>query len=91
MKFVKRVLSIILIVVVLAGCGTPVKTTPIIEQEALLQPCADDTVLPQGTDGAALLEALLQYQKMYSVCAIRHDALINTIKTLKSTTKVTLK
>lgn len=85
MKFVKRILSIILIVVVLAGCGTPVKTTPIIEQEALLQPCADDTVLPQGTDGAALIEALMAAQRQYAVCATKHQSLIDTIKTLKNT------
>lgn len=88
MKYVIRLASAILLAIVLSGCSTPVRTTPVIEQETLLQRCPQETPIPSGHDGKALLEALMAFQQQYTECATRNDELINTITILKNTTKV---
>lgn len=89
MKLVIKVVNVLVLIIALSGCSTvPVKTSPIIEQEALLQRCPQDTPIPTGTDGKALMDALLAFQGQYTACATMHDELINTITILKNTKKV---
>ncbi len=89
MKFV-NVLNAIVVVLALSACTPkiPVQTTPIIAQEALLQPCSYDTPIPTGTDGEALYKAFTAYQGMYGECALRLDKLIETIRKLNNTTEI---
>mgnify|MGYP001032387871 CR=1 FL=1 len=92
MKLVTKLVKAIILSVLIAlsvGCSTtPIRTTPIIEQEALLQRCPQETPIPTGTDGKSLLDALIAFQVQYTQCATRHDELINTITILKNTKKV---
>ncbi|MHB4774352.1 Rz1-like lysis system protein LysC [Klebsiella pneumoniae] len=85
MHYVTRSLKAALIGValLLTACSTPVQVAPVIEQQSLLQPCSNDTPIPTDTSGKALMQALIEYQGIYSECATRNDALIKTIKGLR--------
>lgn len=85
MHYVIRSLKAALIGValLLTACSTPVQIAPVIEQESMLQPCTQETPIPTDTTGKALMQALIEYQGIYSECATRNDALIKTIKGLR--------
>lgn len=85
MHYVTRSLKAALIGValLLTACSTPVQVTPVIEQQSLLQPCSNDTPIPTDTSGKALMQALIEYQRIYSECATRNDVLIQTIKGIR--------
>lgn len=85
MLYAIRSLKAVLIAValLLSACSTPVQIVPVLEQQALLQPCSTDTPIPTDTTGKALMQALIEYQGIYSECATRNDALIKTIKGLR--------
>ena len=85
MPYVIRSLKAALIGVslLLTACSNPVQVAPVIEQQALLQPCSTDTPIHTDTSGKALMQAFIEYQGIYSKCATRNDALIKTIKGLR--------
>lgn len=85
MPYVIRSLKAALIGVslLLTACSNPVQVAPLIEQQALLQPCSTDTPIPTDTTGKALIQALVEYQSLNNECASRNDALIQTIKGLR--------
>ncbi|MDR7342115.1 hypothetical protein J2X14_000503 [Pantoea alhagi] len=85
MHYVIRSLKAALIGValLLTACSNPVQVAPVIEQQALLQPCSTDTPIPTDTTGKALMQALIEYQSLYNECASRNDALIQTIKGIR--------
>lgn len=86
-KYVKVIF--LSVAILLTGCSSvPVRTTPVIEQEALLQRCPQETPIPKGTDGKALMDALMAFQQVYTECATAHDELINTIQILKNTKEI---
>lgn len=88
MRYVTKIVAVLAIVISLAGCGTPVRTEPVIQQEILLTQCSKDTPIPEGTTGKDLMETLIKYQTMYNECASTHDALINTIRELRNVKKI---
>lgn len=85
MRYAIRSLKAVLIAValLLTACSNPVQVAPVIEQQALLQPCSTDTPIPTDTTGKALMQALIEYQSLYNECASRNDALIQTIKGIR--------
>jgi len=92
MHYVLKKIKYIIIglaLIILSGCSSiPVKSSPIITQEVLLERCSTDTPIPLGKDGKALIEALVAFQKVYNECAVRHDKLIDTIEVLKNTKEI---
>ena len=80
----------------ITGCAETIKvqSAPMIEQEILLERCEEDTPLPKkimvdrngfkGYDGAEILAVLAQWDSMYNDCALKHDALIKTIRDLQN-------
>lgn len=80
----------------ISGCAQEIKyqPNPIVEQEILLERCDENTPLPskimvdkngfRGYDGAEILAVLAKWDAMYNECALKHDALIKTIRDLQN-------
>ncbi|AMM43730.1 structural protein [Pectobacterium phage vB_PcaM_CBB] len=78
----------------ISGCSTvPVKNTPIIEQQSLLQLCGTDTPIPTNFvinekgekvyNGKELYTVLRDWQTYYNQCAAMHNQLVRTILELQ--------
>lgn len=66
----------------LSGCLTPPSKTPNVSyQENLKRKCPTEN-LPRikGNTGADVAAPAIEYQNLYSVCAARHNALIDEIE-----------
>lgn len=83
----------------ISGCSTiPVKNTPIIEQQSLLQLCGTDTPLPVNFvlndkgekvyNGTELYTVLRDWQTYYNQCAAMHNQLVRTILDLENMKEV---
>lgn len=96
MKKIKLFFVAILIAFAFAisGCSTvPVKNTPIIEQQSLLQLCSTDTPIPTNFvinekgekvyNGKELYTVLRDWQTYYNQCAAMHNQLVRTILELQ--------
>lgn len=80
----------------ITGCAEEIKykPKPIVEQEILLERCDENTPLPtkimvdkngfKGYDGAEILAVLAKWDSIYNECALKHDALIKTIRDLQN-------
>ena len=55
--------------------------TPI--QENLLTKCPLETPSPAGKAGKEVLTTLLEWEKFYNECAIRHDGLVDAVRKMK--------
>ncbi|AGC34740.1 hypothetical protein GNZ01_06655 [Escherichia coli] len=91
----KKLLVPFISFLIISGCAEQVKlqSPAPIKQEILLERCDDDTPLPQkimidkngfkGYDGAEILKVLTRWDAVYNECALKHDALIKTIRDLQ--------
>lgn len=91
----KYVISFLVTFLFISGCSNkvPVQAKPIITQEILLERCEEDTPIPmkivvdknnnRGYSGDEILEVLTRWDEIYNDCALKHDALINTIRKLQ--------
>ncbi len=73
---------LLLIVVCLTGCATPLIVTSPAVPEKYKTPCDEQVADPLTTgDQYDLSRALTQSVKSYRTCAARHDALIDAVDT----------
>ncbi|EOR9074254.1 hypothetical protein FOI42_RS03975 [Escherichia coli] len=91
----KYILTFLITFMLITGCSNkvPVQASPIITQEILLERCEEDTPIPKkivvdshgnrGYAGDEILNVLTRWDSMYNECALRYDALIDTIRKLQ--------
>lgn len=83
----------------ISGCSTvPVKNTPIIEQQSLLQFCGTDTPIPTNFvinekgekvyNGKELYTVLRDWQTYYNICSSMHNQLVRTILELQKMNEI---
>ncbi|PWF53622.1 hypothetical protein BHT19_0023035 [[Kluyvera] intestini] len=64
----------------LSACSTRPQITPDVPyQENLKTKCPKTLPRLEGTTGAYVAGVLLEYQNLYSVCAARHNTLVDEI------------
>nr|WP_257393834.1 hypothetical protein [Enterobacter hormaechei] len=71
---------------ILSGCTTqPQKTSNVPYQESLKRKCqAENLPRIKGHTGADIAVPAIEYQDLYSVCAARHNALIDEMNKRES-------
>lgn len=91
----KYALVFLISFMLISGCAEQIKVrpAPLIKQEILLERCDDNTPLPtkiivdkngnKGYGGAEVLNVLTRWDSIYNDCALKHDALIKTIRDLQ--------
>lgn len=84
LKLSSQCLALCALLMSMSGCSTKARTLPSVAyQENQLTLCP--VILPRlaGTTGADFDSALTAYRQMYTDCAVRHNALVGTIRQRK--------
>jgi hypothetical protein len=79
-KWLSRFLLTCACLMSLSACSTRPQITPDVPyQENLKTKCPETLPRLEGTTGAYVAGVLLEYQNLYSVCAARHNTLVDEI------------